>query len=207
MLTGQTWTPRQKPLEKNTNDAAVPSPPPRERAGLCVSVFRAASHPSPGVSINDWLLYSGIFIPVVQLGIASISCALWRRWSILMITACGILLAFASGVLLQWKAEKWQCRRGAKTVILTKGNGAQHEIVVLGHEWELDLEDLAAAAAQKEKLPSTTISAALLAILWTALLIAVLGLKRDSWQSVRLACCRTSLLQEIGVFRIASGVR
>jgi hypothetical protein len=166
---------------KTMNDAAVPIPPPRERAGLCVSVFHAASHPPPGVPTNDRLFYSGIFVAIVQLGIASIPLALSRQWSILVITAGGIILAVASGALPQWKAEKWQCRRGAKTVILTEGNGAQHAIVILGREGGLDLEDLAAAAAQKETLPSTRISAVILALLWTALLITVLGLKRDSW--------------------------
>ena len=158
-----------------------PRPPRRERAGLCISIFSTAAHPPAGTPTHDLLFYSGIATTVVQLGIAAIPCALWNQWLILMITACGILLALASGALPQWKEEKWMSRRNAKTVVLTEGNGAQHAIVILGRQGALNLEDLASGNTRKKALLYTKILATVLASLWIALLITVSGLNRDSW--------------------------
>ena len=83
---------------------------------------------------------------VVQLGLAAIPFGLFGDWSILLVAAAGIVLSFLTGALPQWRSEKWACRSGTtKTVVLTRGNGSQHAIVVIGDGKGLDLEDLATA--------------------------------------------------------------
>jgi hypothetical protein len=163
-------------------DDAIPIPNRRKRAGLCISIFVTSSSHRAGTDIaKDWVFYSGIFTIVVQLSISAIPLGLYGQWDILVITIWGTILALASGAIPQWKAEKWQCRQGKKTVILTKGNGAQHAIVIIGsNERALDLEDLADSDGVKSPL-SLRLYTALLAVLWLALLITVSGVTQNSW--------------------------
>jgi hypothetical protein len=68
-----------------------------------------------------------------------------------MITVCGITLSFATGSLSQWRKDKWAFRRQTqKDVILTRGNGSAHAIIILGNQKGLDLEDLAASSGDSE---------------------------------------------------------
>jgi len=165
-------------LEEN---GANPTPD-RRRVGLCISVFATSSHRRAGAdTTKDWIFYSGVIASVVQLGVAVIPLGLYGQWSILTITIWGTVLAFASGAMPQWKAEKWQCRRRKKTVILTKGNGAQHAIVIVGSDDEaLDLEDLAHSDGEKSPL-SLRLYAAFLAVLWLVFLITVSGVTQNIW--------------------------
>jgi hypothetical protein len=61
-----------------------------------------------------------------------------------------------------------------KTIVLTRGNGAQHAIVVRGDGVGFDLEDLAAGPANIDNSASypTRIAMLLLAVLWILLLIS-----------------------------------
>ena len=62
-----------------------------------------------------------------------------------MITSAGTFLALLTGLLPQWKAEKYSCRENSyKIVAITSGNGSRYVMVVLGQGRALDLEDLAA---------------------------------------------------------------
>ncbi|KAI9767031.1 MAG: hypothetical protein M1840_005990 [Geoglossum simile] len=152
------------------------------RVGLCVSVFEATEEGGreAGVPVHDWVWFSGLGVALLQLGIASIPFGLKGEWHILVITACGTALAFASGALPQWAKEKWFCRRAcSKNVVLTRGNGSQYAIVILGKGVGLDLEDL--AAAEGIALPSTRYFAFLLAMLWLVLLVTAAGLKVNTW--------------------------
>jgi hypothetical protein len=58
-----------------------------------------------------------------------------------------MMLCFDMGSLTQWRVEKWACRRltgrSKKNFVLTRGNGAQHAIVIISDGRGLDLEDLA----------------------------------------------------------------
>lgn len=155
----------------------------REKAGLCVSVFKTLSPDVkvPGVPVSDWVYYSGIFVALLQLGVAVIPVAMFGQWSIMLITASGTLLAFASGALPQWGAEKWKCRRRGKTVTLTEGNGAQHAIVIVGQSGALDLEDLATGSGEPSMVITTRICLVVLLVLWIMLLISVSGLQQDRW--------------------------
>ncbi|CAG9954297.1 unnamed protein product [Clonostachys rosea f. rosea IK726] len=156
----------------------------RSQIGLCVA-FYSAKTAEKGAIYLDKVYLSGFFVAVFQLGIAAIPCGLWGDWSILLVTISGILLAFASGSLPQWRKEKWACRTGnPKTVILTRGNGACHAIVISDPDGRgLDLETLAAGQINVDV--STTLSSrivvGLLAVLWVALLVSASGIKNNIW--------------------------
>ncbi|KAL8920387.1 MAG: hypothetical protein Q9208_006268 [Pyrenodesmia sp. 3 TL-2023] len=153
------------------------------KAGLCVSFFdavEAKDGKKAGEPTFDIVWMSGFIVALIQLGIATVPCGLYRQYIILLVTACGIVLAFASGALPQWKEEKLACRSGSRKVVaLTKGNGAQHVIVINGRGVGLDLEDL--AAADGVTLMSTRYYAFGLALLWLALLITVAGIRENTW--------------------------
>jgi hypothetical protein len=69
-------------------------------------------------------------------------------------------------------------------VVLTRGNGAQHAIVISDpDEIGLDLETLAAGQANVDVSTSlsTRILVGLLAVLWVLLLISASGIKSNTW--------------------------
>lgn len=155
------------------------------QAGLCVSFYKAEKA-SPGKTQFDMVYGSGFATAIFQLGVAAIPCGVWGDWSILLITAAGILLAFLSGSLGQWKTEKWPCRpnRETKTVILTRGNGAQHAIVIRDADIVgLDLESLAGGQSNVDVSTSlsTRVTVVLLAVLWILLLVSASGIKDHTW--------------------------
>jgi hypothetical protein len=152
-------------------------------AGLCVSIYKA-SHKEPGHPGHDPIYYTGLATTVIQLGIAAIPCVLFGDWGILLVTASGALLSFTTGSLPQWSKEKWACRRNVrKNVALTRGNGSQHAIVILGEGRGLDLEDLAVGPTSVDVSASytTRIVIAILATLWILLLITAAGLGQNTW--------------------------
>ncbi|KAG0130677.1 hypothetical protein HOY82DRAFT_366228 [Tuber indicum] len=151
-----------------------------QRVALCVAVYEADPKKAAGVPDRDWVWYSGLICAILQLAISTIPWILREDWSIFFTTGCGICLALGSGALPQWREEKWACRRNTKkTAVLTKGNGQKDCIVIIGGEVGLDLEDL--AGGRGVDLPSTRYWASFMAALWIALLIAVSGLKHNSW--------------------------
>ncbi|KAK9427359.1 hypothetical protein V1505DRAFT_388864 [Lipomyces doorenjongii] len=140
------------------------------QAGLCVSLYKA-DRARPGYPGYDFAYFIGFATSVLQLGIAAIPCGIFGDWGILLVTASGMVLSFATGSLSQWSKEKWACRRNSeKTVVLTRGNGSQHAIVVMGDGKGLDLEDLAAGP--------TNWSFFLPRIL---LLITAAGIRQNTW--------------------------
>lgn len=159
-------------------DVARPS-----QAGLCVSIYKAA-HARPGYPGYDLVYYIGFATTLFQLGIAGIPCGVFGDWGILLVTVSGILLSFATGSISQWSKEKWACRcNSEKTVILTRGNGSQHAIVIIGDGKGLDLEDLAAGPTNVDVSASykTRIVVTLLAALWILLLITAASIKQNTW--------------------------
>ena len=153
-------------------------------AGLVVSIYKPSDTLPAGVSQPDFVYWSGIATALVQLGIAAVPWGLFGDWGIFMVTACGTLLAFATGALPQWKKEKWACRKDAKhPYILTRGNGAQHAIVILGNGRGLNLEDLAAGQRNIDVSANTFTRVALLVLstLWILLLVTASGLKTNTW--------------------------
>ncbi len=181
---------------RREQDKTAPKP---TQVGLCVSVYKAkpAIIGYPGYDRVYWI---GFATTIIQLGIAAIPCGLFGDWGILLVTVIGILLSFASGWLPQWKEEKWACRRNSdKNVILTRGNGSQHAIVILGDGKGLDLEDLAAGQTNVDVSASnlTRIMVTILAALWILLLITAAGLKTNTW--FLLAIGGIGILQNIFV--------
>ena len=141
-------------------------------------VFKALPRTEPPAP--DWIWYLGAATIVLQLGIAVVPYALYADWGILLITLCGTALAFCHGALPQWRLEKWKGRKNPKKIVsITRGNGSENVMVVLGNRNGIDLEDL--AGARVPELPHTRFFAAILAVAWLVLLITVAGFKIDSW--------------------------
>lgn len=168
-------------------------------AGLCVSIYKA-DKAKPGYPGYDLVYFIGFATTLVQLGIAAIPCGVFGDWSILLVTVVGILLSIATGSISQWSKEKWACRRDShKTVILTRGNGSQHVIVIIGNGKGFDFEDLAAGPTNVDVSASytTRIAVTLFAILWILLLITAAGIKQNTW--FLLAIGGVGILQNIFV--------
>lgn len=155
----------------------------------------------PGKVKRDMIYSIGLPVILLQLGIAALPFGLYGDWGILLVTFCGNLLATCTGLLTQWKEEKWACRTKAKqSFILTKGNGSQHAIAILGNGKELDSEDLASGQSNNT-LPVTNgtarLNVLLLACLWILLLVTAAGLKNNTW--FLLAVGGLGILQNIYV--------
>ncbi|RYP29001.1 hypothetical protein DL767_006961 [Monosporascus sp. MG133] len=154
-----------------------------KKAGLCVSVYKAgeAQAGTPGYDLVYWL---GFGTTILQLGIAAIPWCVSGDWAICLITIAGTLLSFLTGSLPQWREEKWACRtKSDKDVILTRGNGSQHAIVILGEGKGFDLEDLAAGQTNLDvSAPGKTrFALTSLAALWILLLITTTSIKQNTW--------------------------
>jgi hypothetical protein len=159
----------------------------RAQAGLIVSFWEASATEPAGRPGKDVLYWSGIVVMIIQLGVAAIPCGIYGDWGVLLVTASAIGLCLITGSLTQWKVEKWACRelRGKEKVfVLTRGNGAQHAIIIDSKGRGLDLEDLATGFANVDA-PHITVSSRLiygvLGILWVLLLITSSALIDDAW--------------------------
>ena len=154
----------------------------KPKAGLCISVFEASSGATAGVPKRDFYWFSGYVVAFIQLGIAVIPWVIWGEWEIFLITSCGTLLAFAMGSLPRWGEERWKCRRDThKNFTLSRGNGSQHVLVILGEGRGLDLEDLAVSSEAAGRLGMTRLMLSSLAACWVVLLITVSGIKEHTW--------------------------
>lgn len=175
-----------------------------KEAHLCVSVYQWADDKKhmvgrPG---HDWVWWLGLLVTIVQLGISAIPFGLYKDWSILLVTAAGTTLAYATGTLPQWRKEKWACRFEAKKdIALTLGNGTQHVIIIRkSKSTGLDLEDLAggqlvqddhhhhASGRHKRRFQdvlgsnnATRGATFVLALLWLLLLVTSTGIHDHSW--------------------------
>jgi hypothetical protein len=139
----------------------------------------AAEIPS---STRDLLFYTSFLVFIVQLGIAATPLGIWGDWSVFMITAAGSALSLLTSSLPHWNREKWACRRTTdKNVILTRGNGAQYAILILGDGRGLDLEDLAAGSMMPGISHLIRLQLNALAALWIVLLITATGVKQHAW--------------------------
>ncbi|KAK8038603.1 hypothetical protein PG993_007014 [Apiospora rasikravindrae] len=154
----------------------------RRRTGLCVSVFEASPDKEAGVPDRDLLWYSGYAVAALQLGVSAIPWALYGVWQEFAVTALGTALSFLTASLQHWTQERWACdKESTKTFVLTRGNGTQHAIVIVGAGRGLDLEDLAISSEGVPGKRSTPILYSGLAVLWCVLLITVCGIKNRTW--------------------------
>ena len=139
---------------------------------------------TPPCPNTDLIWYTGIFVMVVQWAVAAVAGIVEKDWLIIMITISGTFLSLAGGALPQWKQEKWSCRRLSepKTVILTRGNGHRHVMILHSLAGGPDLEDLATARASAHW--STFPLLFTLAISWVVILLSVSNLYADTWYLV-----------------------
>ena len=152
------------------------------KAGLCISVFKASNDGTAGLPKRDLYWFSGYVVALVQLGIAAVPWGTSGEWEIFLLTVVGTGLAFITGSLPQWRKERWACRRNSKkTFVLSRGNGAQHALVIQGVGRGLDLEDLATTSEKNGSTWRTNWIFAALAACWTVLLLAVSGIQSQSW--------------------------
>lgn len=160
---------------------------PRElipKACLCISVYEADPSLKARRIVPGVLFWLGYGVAILQLIIASLPLIIWRNgdYSALAITFGGTCLAFTMGNLRQWRSERYSCRpRSKKAFVLTRGNGAQHALVILGQGNGLDLEDLASSREAHQASVGTRSLIFVFAILWVALLITVDGLRNHTW--------------------------
>ncbi|KAL8346353.1 hypothetical protein RB598_000316 [Gaeumannomyces tritici] len=170
---------RRDMLRRSDPDAKRPA-----MAGLVVSIYQASEGYPTGTVKRDHVYWIGLPITVLQLGIAAIPCGLFGDWGSLLITAVGIALSLTTGLLPQWRKEKWACRDKAKcNYILTRGNGSQHAIVIQGKGRGYNLEDMASGQSNIMVATNTFTRATLLvlATLWILLLITAAGIKENTW--------------------------
>lgn len=154
----------------------------RPKAGICISVFEASSAAEAGVPERDLYWYSGYAVAVFQLCVAIIPWAIWEDWEIFVVTTVGTVLAFTTASLPQWRAERWQCRRNtSKDFILSRGNGSQHALVILGQGRGLDLEDLAGSCEATNTGKGSAAVTTMLTAIWVALLVTVSGIQEHTW--------------------------
>lgn len=159
-------------------------------AGLVVSIWafdpdKKEQLQRPG---RDILFWSGIVIAALQLGISAIPLGVYGNWGVFLVTASAILLCFLTGCQAQWGREKWACRQiepGQKrTYIMTRGNGAQHAIVVECDGCGLNLEDLCTGFDNLDS-PAISLTCRLfmvaLGVMWVVLLITSSALTDQSW--------------------------
>ncbi|KAF2651549.1 hypothetical protein K491DRAFT_719740 [Lophiostoma macrostomum CBS 122681] len=177
----KSWMPSQV-RQRFQQMLKIAGPNRKRRSGLCISVFEASSKAEAGFPRRDVYWYSGFAISGIQLLIALIPWLLWRNWEIFPITVTGTFLAYFTASLPQWSHERWACNRNVdKTMVITRGNGAQHAIVIIGAGRSLDLEDLASSAEGFPPQSAITWLFGGLTTLWCALLITVCGLTQNTW--------------------------
>ncbi|KAF2871680.1 hypothetical protein BDV95DRAFT_493492 [Massariosphaeria phaeospora] len=137
---------------------------------LCVGIYEPKAEPNQGMPVPDWIAFSGLVAIVCQLLLTVGPILLYSDWTVLLITVMGNLLVWLTILLPAWSNEKWVCRKNTtQSFIITRGNGGQHAIVILGNGKGLNLEDL--ASAHKPVGSKTRWSVFLLALLQVVLLV------------------------------------
>lgn len=156
-----------------------------KRVSLRIDISQTQDNGKPQID-RVWVL--GWLTIVAQL---VISIAPWIRdgdWGIFFITASGTILALLTGSLRQWNGEKWTGRRlnkpgstvnKAKSVCLTRGNGHQHAMVIVGNVTAWDLETM--ATGTPASLAETPWLLGVFAVLWGCLLITIIELEQNPW--------------------------
>lgn len=153
-------------------------------ASLVISIYEPNTTIAAGTTKYDFVHWIGYFVIIVQLSIAAIPMGCFGNWSILIITIIGTILSFATVLLPQWKTEKWACRTHSnKTYIITRGNGAQNAIVILGNGHGFNLEDLASGQVNTHVAANTftRVALSILFVFWILLLIVAAGIKQNTW--------------------------
>jgi len=150
---------------------------------------------NPKLDRLDWSFF--VVLPM-QLAVAAIPIITDRNWSILTMTAIGVVLAVMTGSMPEWRNEKFHCRKNSGlSYVITRGNGHRHVFVVLADDKKsgLYLDDLAGAVAHAT--PRTRFTSIVFAVLWIAFLIVAGGLKEHTWYL--LAVGALGMIQNVAV--------
>ena len=162
------------PLESSGN---------RRSVSIMIDIFTAAAVPPDRNPVPSMSWIYGWAVIVIQQVIAIIPWVLYGDWAIFMVTVSGTALALLTGAIPQWSAEKWSAgrlrSRKQKAVALTRGNGHDYAMIILGHHSAWDLEALAAARLTPRS--GTAWCMLMLTLLWSLLLITVSGLRDHTW--------------------------
>lgn len=184
-LLGRILRDHELAVEEHPGPEYVDLPATGRMLSLRIDIFEVQEDRKPQID-RIWVL--GWLTIAAQLGI---SIAPWIRygdWGIFLATASGTAFALLTGSLRQWRLEKWAGRRlnepgsignKTKTVCLTRGNGHRHAMILIGKGTAWDLE--AMATASSESLVETPWLLGGLTVLWSCLLVAVSGLKQNTW--------------------------
>lgn len=190
-------------LERRTRKE-IQSDSPEVQSGMVVSVYEIDPTPRPGLHhcgplkpCKDLIWWSFLPFLVVQLGVAAVPIILKRNWSIMLITACGNVLALVGASLPTIRRNKFACRLGSRVpFILTRGTGHKYAFLILPNSSNTrrDYYGDEPASADRNCLPhlhdlaygftksqTSYFYSVCLCLLWVVLLIAVGGLEDDTW--------------------------
>jgi len=170
-----------------------PSSSPTGRAeSIRIDIFELGVPSKPSLDFVWWLGWVTI---IAQLAISLIPLILNNNWGVTMVVLCGNSLALITCALPQWREEKWAGRtlNSENVTCITRGNGHLHIMVIIGRIGSWNVETL--ATANPAPRPETPIISLILAVLWTALLISVSGLKEHAWYLVCIG--GTGMLQNV----------
>ncbi|KAF3057635.1 hypothetical protein CFAM422_012232 [Trichoderma lentiforme] len=156
----------------------------RRIKGLQVFIYKfVQSSPTNRSLSKDWPWFSGIITTIIQLGIAAIPAGLYGEWEILLITAGGTALAYATAHFSGYSPflrPRALSRRAVFT--LTEGNGSGTAIVFIKDTGiGVDLERLTRVELTEGSQILRIAAASVQLVFWVALLITVSGLKTHTW--------------------------
>ncbi|KAL6826564.1 hypothetical protein V8C40DRAFT_244504 [Trichoderma camerunense] len=132
---------------------------------------------------KDWPWFSGLITTLIQLGIAAIPAGLYGEWEILLITAGGTALAYATAHFSGYSTLHGDRTRASRNVFtLTEGNGSRTAIVFIkDSDIGVDLERLTRVEFTGGSQILRIAAASVQLVFWVALLITVSGLKTHTW--------------------------
>lgn len=152
--------------------------------GLHVFIYRLVqSTPTDRSLSKDWPWFSGLITTIIQLGIAAIPAGLYGEWEILLITAGGTALAYATAHVSGYSPFlRSRALSGSAVFTLTEGNGSRTAIVFIKDEGiGVDLEYLTRVEFTEGSQILRIVAASVQLVFWVALLITVSGLKAHTW--------------------------
>ncbi|KAL7910493.1 hypothetical protein GGI35DRAFT_448954 [Trichoderma velutinum] len=156
---------------------------PRPKA-LQVFIYKFVQISAANRSLSkDWPWFSGLITTLIQLGIAAIPAGLYGQWEILLITAGGTVLAYATAHFSGYSTFRGYRTRANRIVFtLTEGNGSRTAIVFIkDSNVGVDLEHLTRVESTGGSQVLRIAAASVQLVFWVALLITVSGLKTHTW--------------------------
>ncbi|KAL7795496.1 hypothetical protein V8C43DRAFT_279245 [Trichoderma afarasin] len=152
--------------------------------GLQIFVYKFVQSSPVNRSLSkDWPWFSGLITTLIQLGIAALPAGLYGEWEILLITAGGTALAYATAHFSGYNPFlSSRALSGRAVFTLTEGNGSRTAIVFIKDTGiGVDLERLTRVEFTGGNQILRIAAASVQLVFWVALLITVSGLKTHTW--------------------------